>query len=119
MQGNFGQGSREEITDINITIARNTTFIDTLQRLIISFMGGAEVVRHCVRLVEISYRGGEMRLTRQKDVFGTASQVFDVLLSELRNWECVPAKSVGVAIVCLYFSTNRSNPIKMHPRCNY
>ena len=28
MQGNFGQGSREEITDINLTIARNTTFID-------------------------------------------------------------------------------------------
>src|SRR3546814_14764303 len=85
-------------------------------------MGGAEVFGHLALavfyLVEIGDGGGEMRLARQQNVFGTAGQVSLVLLGQRGDGEGVPAEGVGVGKVCAHARANRPDPSEIKARTN-
>src|SRR3546814_17277443 len=62
--------------------------------------------------------GGEMRLARQQNVFGTAGQVSLVLLGQRGDGEGVPAEGVGVGKVCAHARANRPDPSEIKARTN-
>src|SRR5438105_3917546 len=61
---------------------------------------------------------GKMRLPREEDVFGAASEVGFVLLGQGRDGEGVPAESVGIAEIGLQFAANGCDPDQMYTRRN-
>ena len=84
-----------------------------LKRFIIALMGGAEVLRHGLGVIEVSNGGGEMRLPGEEYVLGATRQVCLVFLGELRDGEGVPAKGVGVRKISTQANTNCSYPNPM------
>ena len=59
--------------------------IDALHHLIVAVVSSTKVIRHVVRIVKISDRGGKMRLACKQDVLCTACQVSLVLLGQSRT----------------------------------
>ena len=97
-------------------VLETATDVDALQHFVVALVGVTQVVRHGLRVVQVGDRGGEVRFAGQQDVFGAGSQVGFVLLGEQGDGEGVPAEGVGVAIVCFYFSADRSHPQQMDTR---
>ncbi len=68
--------------------------IDAFQHLVVAVMRGAKVVGHLCGVIEIGDGGGEMRLARQQDVFGSSGQVGALLLRQWGYGEGIPTNCV-------------------------
>ena len=80
--------------------------VNALKHLVVTVVGGAEILRHAVSSVEIGDRGRKVRFPRQKDVLGGGGQVRPVLLGEHWHGEGVPAEGVRIAKVGLELATH-------------
>ena len=74
-------------------------YVDAFDDFVIAVVGGAQVVGHGGRVVEVGDGGGEMGLSGEQDVFSAAGQVGDVFFGEQGDGEGVPAHGVRVAEV--------------------
>lgn len=86
---------------------------DALQRLVVPFMGLAQVGGHLLGIVKIGDCSGEMGLASQQDVLRATGEVGLVLFGELGAGEGVPVEGVGVAVVGLHFTADGSDPDQM------
>src|SRR5690606_33630631 len=103
----------EELLQSFGVVAELAPDVYALQRLVVQLVSFAKVSRHLVGIIQVGDSSWVVRLARHKYLFGTASEVGLVLISQGRARERVPAESIRIPEIGLKFPADGGNPHKV------